>query len=348
MRFYKSQHPFYCGVDLHARTMYLCVMNNEGEVLLHRNIRSEPEKFLKAIKPYKKGLVVACECMFAWYWLADCCQDNGIDFVLGHALYMKAIHGGKVKNDRIDAAKIAGLLRGGLLPQSYVYPRQMRATRDLMRRRTRLVRARSNVLAHIQNTTFQYNLPSFDKKLTYKSNRQGASDRFPIPSVKMSIDINLNLIEAYDEQIRVMEQFIEKNVKIDNQQDYYLLRSVSGIGRILALTILYEIHDIRRFKDVGNFISYSRLVKCGHESGGKTKTNKGSGKMGNAHLKWAFSEATCLFMRGNQRAKAIVERKSAKCGKGKAMSILSAKLGRAIYYMLKCKEPFDENRFFES
>ena len=224
----------------------------------------------------------------------------------------------------------------------------MRGTRDLMRRRTRLVRARSNVLAHIQNTTFQYNLPSFDKKLTYKSNRQGASDRFPIPSVKMSIDINLSLIDAYDDQIRVMEQFIEKNVKIDNQQDYYLLRSVSGIGRILALTILYEIHDIRRFKDVGNFISYSRLVKCGHESGGKTKTHKGSGKMGNAHLKWAFSEATCLFMRGNQRAKAFVERKAAKCGKGKAMSILSAKLGRAVYYMLKCKEPFDEKRFFES
>ena len=348
MRFYKSQHPFYCGVDLHARTMYICVIDNEGKVLLHRKLPSEPQKFLAAIKPYKKGLVVACECMFAWYWLADCCQDNGIDFVLGHALYMKAIHGGKVKNDRIDAEKIAGLLRGGLLPQAYVYPSQMRATRDLMRRRTRLVRTRSNVLAHIQNTSSQYNLPTFNKKLTYRTNRQGASDRFPIPSVKMSMDVNLSLIDVYDQQIRLMEQFIEKTVKVDNHRDYYLLRTISGVGMILALTILYEIHDIRRFKGVGNFISYSRLVKCTHESAGKTKTHKGSAKMGNAHLKWAFSEATCLLMRESPRAKAFVDRRQAKCGKGKAMSILSAKLGRAVYYMLKCKEPFDENRFFES
>ncbi|WP_425614250.1 transposase [Anatilimnocola sp. NA78] len=97
--------------------------------------------------------------MFAWYWLADLCAEEKIPFVLGHALYMKAIHGGKSKNDKIDSHKIALLLKGGMLPLAYAYPKKMRATRDLLRRRTKLVRVRSEALAHVQNTVSQYNLP---------------------------------------------------------------------------------------------------------------------------------------------------------------------------------------------
>ena len=97
MRFYTHQHPFYCGIDLHARSMYVCIVNHAGEILLHRNMKAAPEPFLKAIAPYREGLVVAVECMFTWYWLADLCAQEGMAFVLGHALYMKAIHGGKAK-----------------------------------------------------------------------------------------------------------------------------------------------------------------------------------------------------------------------------------------------------------
>ena len=132
MRFYTTQHPFYCGIDLHARMMYVCILDQSGEVLVHRNMKTDPDTFLKAIAPYRQGMVVAVECMFTWYWLADLCADEGIPFVLGHALYMKAIHGGKAKNDKIDSQKIAALLRGGMLPQAYVYPAKMRATRDLL------------------------------------------------------------------------------------------------------------------------------------------------------------------------------------------------------------------------
>jgi transposase len=131
MRFYTNQHPFYCGIDLHARTMYVCIMNHNGESLVHRNMQAGPDPFLKAIAPYRNNLVVAVECMFTWYWLADLCAQEGIAFVLGHALSMQAIHGGKAKNDKIDSKKIAVLLPGGMLPQAYVYPAQMRATRDL-------------------------------------------------------------------------------------------------------------------------------------------------------------------------------------------------------------------------
>ena len=159
MRFYNKQHNYYCGIDLHADAMYLCVLDATGETVLHKNIPTKPKSFLRLIKPYRSELVVGCECMFTWYWLADLCADEKIDFVLGHALYMRAIHGGKAKNDKIDSYKIAVLLRGGSFPLSYVYPKEMRATRDLLRRRNHLARKRAELYAHIQNTATQYNLP---------------------------------------------------------------------------------------------------------------------------------------------------------------------------------------------
>jgi transposase len=113
MRFYTNQHQFYCGIDLHARSMYVCILSHDGEIVLHRNMKAAPEAFLQAIAPYREGLVVAVECIFTWYWLADLCAHEGIPFVLGHALYMKAIHGGKAKNDKIDSQKIAAYCVAG-------------------------------------------------------------------------------------------------------------------------------------------------------------------------------------------------------------------------------------------
>src|SRR6266705_6827908 len=150
MRFSTKPHSFYCGIDLHARTMYVCILSQDGEVMLHRNMKASPDALLKAIAPYRDDIVIAVECIFTWYWLADLCAQEGLPFVLGHALYMKAIHGGKAKNDKIDSQKIAVLLRGGMLPQAYVYPAAMRATRDLLRRRLPLVRTRAARLTHIQ------------------------------------------------------------------------------------------------------------------------------------------------------------------------------------------------------
>jgi transposase len=124
MRFYTENHKYYCGIDLHARTMYVCVLDQTGNILIHRNLPTEPQAFLAVIAPYREDVVVAVECIFTWYWLADLCAREGITFVLGHALYMKAIHGGKAKNDRIDAHKIAAILRGGTLAKAYVYPCQ--------------------------------------------------------------------------------------------------------------------------------------------------------------------------------------------------------------------------------
>jgi transposase len=254
MQFYTKQHKFYCGIDLHARSMYLCILNQAGEIVLHRNLPAGPEPLLKAIAPFQEDVVIGVECIFSWYWLADVCAEEGLPFVLGHALYMKAIHGGKAKNDKIDAHKIAVLLRGGMLPEAYVYPRKMRATRDLLRRRMHLMRKRAELLAHIQNTNSQYNLPEFGKKLAYHANREGVAEHFPDKSVRKSIEMDLSLIDHYDKLLNNVELFITKSEEHDPQA-FYRLRSVPGIGKILALVILYEIHDIRRFAKVGNFLS---------------------------------------------------------------------------------------------
>jgi transposase len=344
MRFYTTTHNHYCGIDLHAKTMYLCILDREGKIVLHKNMRSRPADFLGAIEPFRDDLVVAVECMFTWYWLADLCGQEGIEFVLGHALYMKAIHGGKAKNDKIDALKIAMLLRGGNLPKAYVYPPEMRATRDLLRRRLHLVRRRANLLAHIQNTHHQYNLEPPAAKIAYKSNRVGVAEAFVDPDVRKSMEIDFAMIEQYDTTLRDLELHIERRAKEHDPQAYHRLRSVPGIGKVLALTILYEINDIGRFERVQDFLSYSRLVKCEHRSAGK-KLGTGGSKIGNAHLKWAFSEAAALFLRNNPDGQKHLRRLSGKHGKGKALSILAAKLGRTVYLLLAKERVFDMDRF---
>jgi transposase len=344
MRFYTNQHPFYCGIDLHARSMYVCILRHDGEILLHRNMKAAPEPFLKAIAPYRDGLIVAVECLFTWYWLADLCAQEGIPFVLGHALYMKAIHGGKAKNDKIDSQKIAALLRGSMLPQAYVYPAEMRATRDLLRRRTHLMRKRAELLAHVQNTNSQYNLPEIGKKIAYKANRDGVAERCNDPAVQKTIAVDLELITYYDQMLSDLELFILKTAKHHDAQTLYLLQTVPGIGKILRLVLLYEIHQIDRFPRVQDFASYCRLVKCAKASGGKRLGTSGN-KIGNAHLKWAFSEAATLFLRGNEPGQKYLARLEKKFDKGKALSILAHKLARAVYVMLQRHTAFDWEQF---
>ena len=176
MNFYRVAHKYYCGVDLHSRTMYICVVGQDGAVVLHRSLPCDPVRFLIAIAPFREDLVVAVECVYSWYWLADLCAREGIAFVLGHALYMKAIHGAKAKSDRIDSEKVVVLLRGGLMPVAYAYPADMRATRDLMRRRLLFVRQRGSLLAHVQITHHQYNVEPPGKRITYRSNREGVGE----------------------------------------------------------------------------------------------------------------------------------------------------------------------------
>ena len=313
----------------------------------HRNFdNAQPQLWLDALAPFReRDLVVGCESTFNWYWLADLCQREQIPFLLGHAFYMKAIHGLKTKNDKIDSEKLAMLLRGGNFPLSYVYPRQMRATRDLLRRRTHLVRRRAQTLGHIQLVNMQYNLPAFQKKLSYRSNRQGVAERFEDSSARASIELDLQLLEHYDRLISELELYLQRHAKIHDPQTFYRLQSIPGVGLILAMTLMYEIHTIDRFGSVGEFLSYSRLVRGSHSSAGKRYAATGH-KIGNPHLKCAFSEAVPLLKRQLPAAAAFATRIEKKHNKARANSRLAIKLGRAVYHMLRRKEAFDQRTFF--
>ena len=307
MKFYKQQHEFYCGIDLHANSMHVCVVDHVGNKLLHKNFDTKkPERFLTAIRSYSKNdLIISCESTFNWYWLADLCHDQQLPFLLGHALYLKAIHGGKAKTDRIDSEKLAMLLRGGNFPTSYVYPAAMRDTRDLLRRRGTIVRRRSATITHVQIVNHQQNLPAFEKSISYRTNRVGLADRFTEGSLRTMIQLDGDLIDFYDEQIKRLDLYLEQHAKLDDPDTFYRLMSIPGVGRILAMTMLYEIHDIRRFESVGHFLSYCRLVQGTNSSAGKQYKPTG-GKIGNRHLKWAFSEAISLLKRQSSEAKAFL------------------------------------------
>jgi transposase len=344
MRFYTIQHKFYCGIDLHGDWMSLCVIDAEGEGRVHKNIRTDPTAFLQALQPFRGDVVVCVECMFTWYWRADLCEDEGMPFVLGHALYMRAIHGGKAKNDRIDSHKIAALLRGGLIPQAYVYPRRMRATRDLLRRRNHLMHKRAELYAHIQNTASQYNLSDPLGRIAKPQNRRGLIERFDHRCGQKNMAVDVALVDFYDPLLAELERSIEKTAHGHDPVSLALLRTIPGVGKILALVMLYESEQIARFPRVQEFVSYCRLVKSAKESHGKRYGTSGK-KLGNAHLTWAFSETAVLFLKNNEQAPKYLAKLATRHGKGKALSMLAHKLGRAVYFMLKQHVAFDQEKF---
>jgi len=236
---------------------------------------------------------------------------------------------------------------GGLFPLAYASPRAKRQTRDLLRRRSFFVRQRSQLIAHIVNTNSQFNLPPLTKKLTYAANRSDAiAERFTDPSTRLMVESDLALIDDYDRQIARLELHLTRTAKVDDPVTFGFLRTVPGIGPILGLILLYEIDAIARFPEVGNFLSYSRLVRCEHSSAGKVKGSGGK-KIGNAHLKWAFSEAACLMIRAVPAVKGWMQRQETRRGKRKALSILEAKLGRAVYHLWRKQQAFDLKRFLK-
>ena len=235
--------------------MYLGILSQDGESLRHRNMKTSPEMLLKAMAPSREDLVVCGACMFTWYWLAALCARAGIPFVLGHALSMQAIHGGTAKNEKIDAQKIAGLLRGGMLPQASVYPAAMRATRDLLRRRTHLLRKRAELLTPIQQPKSQDNLPEMGKTIASKAHRAGVAERFPDPAVPKSIAVDRALMGHDAQLLRDVELSILTTAKQPKAQTLSLLRTVPGMGALLSLVLLDDIQDLTRFPRVPDFLA---------------------------------------------------------------------------------------------
>jgi len=334
MRFYTQQHQFYCGIDLHARTRYLCILNRDGARLLHRTRSAGPDPFLKAIAPYREDVVVCGEWIFTWYGLADLCAREGSACVLGPALSRKAIHGGKATNATIAAQKIALLLRGGRLPQASVSPAEMRATRALRRRRLPRTRKRAALRAPSQHTNSQYTLPEMGKQLAAKANREGVGERFSAPAVPKSVDVALALMGSYDPLRSAVELPSVQTAQEPHAQALYRLQSVPGIGKIVRLVRRYAIHERSRFPRGQACVASCRLGKCAQESAAKRSGTSGA-TIGNADLTWAFSAAAGRCLRHNPVGQKSLTRLEKKQGMGKAFTVFAHPLARAVYDLLR-------------
>jgi transposase len=344
MKYYTTTTEYNCGIDLHTRCMYVCVMDRAGNILVHRNIKhNDFGFFLKLVAPYRHDLTVTCESCFVCFWLADACEDAGIKFVLAHAYYVKSIAANKHKNDKEDARELAECLRTNRIPPAYVCPRDLRPVRRLLRRRNRYVKNRAELTGHATCEV----MAAGNRPLNISANskerwREGIRGSFDEPLDSFTTEAELFMIESYDRVIMQMEQRIEKHARDFKLQDYRLLRTVPGIGKILALTILYETIDIKRFPTDKDFVSYCRLVAGTNESGGKEFGGKGR-KMGNPYLKWAFMQAAILCRRADPQLSAYCEKLTRKKGKHTANAILAAKIARAVYFMLDRKAGFSRS-----
>jgi transposase len=346
MRFFTpaADTRFYAGVDLHARSLFLSILDRDGQQRFARNLPAAPAPFLKAVEPFRAGLVVGCECRHCWYWLADTCRAHAIAFVLGHAWAMRAVHGSKTKCDRHDAEAIARLLRGGNFPLAYAYPKERRGLRDLLRARLRLVRQRAQLYGHVHTARRQANLPPASSDVKYKSKRAAITIDIADPFVRRRVETHLALLEPLDTTIRRLEAEIEEAAKQYYPTELAVLQTTPGVGPVLSLTILLEIDTIDRFGTRQQFCSYARLCGAVQESDGK-RVGLGNRKAGNAWLKWAFSEAAVLSAQKDEHIGALLERLASRMGKPKALSALAHKLGRAFYHLLHTKEVFDVQRF---
>lgn len=345
MKYYTSTTEFNCGIDLHARQMYVCVMDRQGKKLVHTNIKNNDfEYFLKLVAPYRHDLTVCCECMFGWYWLADACHAAGLQFVLAHALYLKAIHGGKNKNDRVDSEKIAHLLRTNLIPPAYVYPSGKRPLRGLLRQRLLYVWRRTELLARIQSHQLAHNRATIRRSVRTVW-AETVLKTEPDPVWQLALQNDLAMIEHYDRQIQQLEEELQRQTKRSAGPEYALLQTVPGIGENLGLTILHEIGDIERFPSVKDFLSYCRLVRGTVASAGKIKGLRGA-KLGNPYLRWAFGEAAVIAKRDHALIGPLAQGLEARMGgnKFKANTVVAIKLARAVYFMLRSKTVFDPAR----
>jgi len=334
----------YAGIDLHSNNSVVTVLDEQDRTVYARRLPNDLSAIVSALLACAGSVRgVAVESTFNWYWLVDGLQAAGFTVHLVNTAAVKQYDGLKHSGDFSDARHLAHLLRLGILPVGYIYPREERAVRDLLRKRSQLVRQRCTQILSIENLMAR-NLGSRATGNAIKRWEPENIDTMELlDEQKQALKANLAVMKCIDCQVNQIERGILAKVKL--REDYQALKTVSGIGEILAVTIALETGDIGRFAGAGNFASYARMVDSRRESNGKKK-GAGNVKCGNKYLSWAFIEAAHFAVRYDATIKRWYQKKCTGSLSVVAIKAVAHKLARACYHVIKDGTPFDAARAF--
>ena len=334
----------YAGVDLHSNNSYLVIIDKKEKKVLKKKMPNDLEEILRELKPYRKDLEgIVVESTFNWYWLVDGLMDNGYRVHLANPSAIKQYEGLKHSDDAQDAFHLAHLLKLGILPEGYIYPKEERPVRDLLRKRLQLVQQKTSHILSFKNLVSRnlgFQMPSNNIK---NVSEEDVKDMFKEEHLVLAGQANITTMHFLKERITEIEKAVLRQAKL--REEYRKLLTVSGIGKILAVTIMLETGEITRFPEVGNYVSYCRCVGSTRISNGKSK-GEGNRKNGNKYLSWAYVEAANFAVRGYPYVRSYYQKKAAKTNNIVAIKAVSHKLARASYYVIKNQEVFDPKKAF--
>ncbi len=335
----------YAGTDLHSNNNFLGIMDEKGKRIFKKRLSNDPREVLDSLESFQEEMIgIVVESTYNWYWLVDALMDEGYEVHLANPAAIEQYSGLKHADDKHDAFWLADMLRLGILPEGYIYPKEDRPIRDLLRKRGHLVRLRTSLILSLQNIITRncgFKLGGNQIK-RLKENKvspilAGQED------LALSGKVSKETIDFLTYQIKQVENVVQNKVELKDQYQY--LQTICGVGKILSLTIMLETGPIERFSKVGHYTSYCRKVPSKWTSNHKTK-GKGNKKNGNKYLAWAFSEAAELARRYDKPARAYYNKKSAKTNFMVAHTALAHKLARAAYFVMRDQVPFDPAKVF--
>lgn len=334
----------YGAIDLHSHNNVTVLIDEQDQVVYQKRLPNDLPVIVQQLSGYQASLQgIVVESTYNWYWLVDGLMDQGHKVHLANTAAIQQYEGLKYTDDNSDARWLAHILRLGVLPQGYIYPKEDRAVRDLLRKRSQLVHQRTANLLSIQNLVTRNTGSSISANRIKGLDVQQVDELLPNGDLALALKANLSVMSSADEQTQILERTVRDRVKL--RPEFTFLKTVPGIGQILALTVMLESGDIRRFPSVGNFASYCRCVGSQKISNGKRK-GSGNTKNGNKYLAWAFVEAANFAVRYQPKIRSFYQRKKAKTHGVLAIKAVAHKLCRACYYIIKDRVPFDIAKAF--
>lgn len=335
----------YCGIDLHSNNHVVTVIDEQDKKQLERRLPNKLDLTLSALSPFQDEIAgIAIESTYNWYWLVDGLMDAGFPLNLVNTTKVKQYEGLKYSDDEYDAFHLAHLLRLGILPTGYIYPKKQRAIRDLLRKRGQLVRHRtahtlSAQSLHSRLTGRQANCNVIQREHAESIYLPSLDD----PNRKMEMRANLQMIQVLNSQIKDIETQVLRQMKLS--PEFLGIKAIPGIGEILGLTIALETGDIGRFPSAGHYASYCRAVKSARTSNGKKK-GEGNRKNGNKYLGWAFVEAVNHMVRVSDDGKRFFQRKLAQRNRAVAVKATANKLAKVCFYIMRDQVTYDAKLLF--